>query len=210
MARLIVIALATAIVVQNRQHIWNDKISSLSPVSQTDIQLDASLRMDTGAPDTRYILVNTVISREDVPKTVNVSVSCKHTRTRFAVQTMTPSRYLPSLASQKQRHASLPDVETLKRILTAASVGLPFKTDVFALFTTPLKKPKAQPLLKASDLANSSMQTALDALATTTRLYVGVRFCSPPTLIAALTPGDWIQIASSEHKHRIPKPYWSI
>lgn len=163
---LIVIALATAIVVQNRQHIWNDKISSLSPVSQSDIQLDASLRMDTGAPDTRYIVVTTGDSREDVLQNSE--------RIGQVLQTLkdegllasyeAPSRYLPSLASQKQRQACLPDVETLKRNLATASMGLPFKTDVFAPFYNAIEKAKTQPLLEAKDLVNTSMQTALDAL----------------------------------------------
>ena len=163
---LFVIALATVIVVQNRQHIWNDKISSLSPVSQTDIQLDASLRMDTGAPDTRYIVVTTGDSREDVLQNSERidNVLQTHKDEGLLASYEAPSRYLPSLASQKQRQASLPDVETLKRNLAAASVGLPFKTDVFAPFYNAIEKAKAQPLLQASDLANTSMQTALDAL----------------------------------------------
>jgi predicted exporter len=163
---LIVIALATAVVVQNRQHIWNDKISSLSPVSQTDIQLDASLRMDTGAPDTRYIVVTTGDSREDVlqnsERIGQVLQALKDEGLLASYEA--PSRYLPSLASQKQRQASLPDVGTLKRNLTAASVGLPFKTDVFAPFYNAIEKAKTQPLLEAKDLVNTSMQTALDAL----------------------------------------------
>ena len=163
---LMVIALATAILVQNRQHIWNDQISSLSPVSQSDIQLDARLRLDTGAPDTRYIVVTTGDSREQVLQASEriAAVLQTHKDEGLLASFEAPSRYLPSQASQKQRQTSLPDSVTLKRNLAAANHGLPFKTDLFAPFYLAIEKAKTQPLLQDTDLANTSMQTALEAL----------------------------------------------
>ena len=65
-AAAILLLAACAILVLHRASLWNDKISSLSPVSQADVALDASLRADMGAPDVRYLVVVSGASRESV------------------------------------------------------------------------------------------------------------------------------------------------
>ena len=65
-AAAILLLAACAVLVQHRASLWNDKISSLSPVSQADVALDASLRADMGAPDVRYLVVVSGASRESV------------------------------------------------------------------------------------------------------------------------------------------------
>lgn len=162
----IVLIFAAFILIQQRNHLWNDKISSLSPISQADIQRDASLRLDTGAPDVRYMVVVNGASREDVLQTserVSILLQAQLDEGLLA-GFESPSRYLPSIASQKRRQASLPAPDVLQQKLIEASIGLPVKPALFAPFLQDIAAAKMQPLLQATDLTKTSMQIAVDAL----------------------------------------------
>ena len=106
----IVLLAACTIVVANRDSLWNDKIASLSPVSQADVELDTRLRADMGAPDVRYLVVVSGANQESVLRASE--------RVSTLLQTLveqgelagfeSPSRYLPSTATQRARQNSLP------------------------------------------------------------------------------------------------------
>lgn len=163
---LIVLSLALAILIQHRDNLWSSKISSLSPVSQSDVQLDTRLRSDTGAPDVRYLVVVSGASREDVLQASE--------RVSTVLQTQvdqghlagfeSPSRYLPSLASQRLRQASLPATTVLQANLAQAVQGLPVKSTLFTDFLADVEVASKQALLQAADLEKTSMAMAVDAL----------------------------------------------
>ena len=163
---LIVLVSALAILIQHRDTLWSSKISSLSPISQSDVQLDTRLRSDTGAPDVRYLVVVSGASREDVLQASE--------RVAVVLQTQvdgghlagfeSPSRYLPSLASQRLRQASLPATAVLQANLAQAVQGLPVKSTLFASFLADVEVARKQPLLQAADLEKTSMAMAVDAL----------------------------------------------
>ncbi len=163
---VMVLLLALVILIQHRDSMWNDKISSLSPVSQAEIQLDASLRADTGAPDVRYLVVVSGASREDVLKaSEQVSVVLQTQVDQGSLAGFeSPSRYLPSLASQGLRQASLPPTTVLQSNLEQATQGLPVQSTLFAPFLDDVAAARKQPLLQAADLDKTSLQMALDAL----------------------------------------------
>ena len=162
----IVLLAACAVLVENRASLWNDKISSLSPVSQADVALDASLRADMGAPDVRYLVVVSGTSRESVLRASE--------RVSAVLQTQvdqgelagfeSPSRYLPSTATQRARQASLPAAAVLESNLAQATQGLPVRAALFAPFLADAAAARSQPLLQASDLEQTSMAMAVDAL----------------------------------------------
>ncbi|MEQ1668735.1 MAG: MMPL family transporter, partial [Sulfuriferula sp.] len=127
---------AVVILAQNRSHIWNDNISALSPVSQADIALDARLRADSAAPDVRYLVVISETTQEavlraseHVAKILQAQVDAG-TLASFE----SASRYLPSIASQRERLASLPTDAALRANLTQAVQGLPVKASLFTPF----------------------------------------------------------------------------
>jgi len=163
---LMVLVLALAILIQHRDNLWSSNISSLSPVSQSDVQLDTRLRSDTGAPDVRYLVVVSGASREDVLQASE--------RVSTVLQTQvdqghlagfeSPSRYLPSLASQRLRQASLPATTVLQTNLAQAVQGLPVKSPLFTAFLADVEVASKQPLLQAADLEKTSMAMAVDAL----------------------------------------------
>ena len=165
-AAVLLLLIACAILVSKHDTIWNDKISSLSPVSQAELALDASLRADMGAPDVRYLVVVTGATQESVLRTAEqVSTVLQAQVDQGALAKFeTPSRYLPSLETQRARQASLPDPSILSARLAAAVQGLPISAQRLQPFVDDVANARQQALLKASDLERTSMAMAVDAL----------------------------------------------
>ncbi len=163
---VLVLIIATMILVQNRSSIWNDKISSLSPVSQADIDLDTSLRADMGAPDVRYLVVASGSDQESVLQASEqvADILQKQVEQGNIASFESPSRYLPSKSLQQARQASLPPSSVLKARLSQATQSLPVNPDLFAPFIDNVDVASKQSLLQAEDLAQTSMAMAVDAL----------------------------------------------
>lgn len=165
-AAAILLLAACAILFSHRASLWDDKIASLSPVSQTDVALDASLRTDTGAPDVRYLVVVTGASMESVLRSSEQVSAILQTQVdegelgRFE----NPSRYLPSTATQRARRSSLPSPGELETRLAQAVQDLPVSAHLFAPFLADVAAARSQPLLQATDLEQTSMAMAVSAL----------------------------------------------
>lgn len=163
---VVLLLVACAILFQHRDHLWNDKISSLSPVSRAEVELDAKLRADVGAPDVRYLVVVSGASREAVLQSAERASAILQTQVdqgelaRFE----SPSRYLPSMATQRARHASLPPPDVLEARLAQAVQGLPVRAQLFAPFLADAAAARSQPMLQAADLEQTSMGMAVAAL----------------------------------------------
>ncbi|NDP38670.1 MAG: MMPL family transporter [Rhodoferax sp.] len=162
----LLLLLACAVLINSRSSLLNDKIASLSPVSQADVALDTSLRADMGAPDVRYVVVVSAASQEEVLR------SAEQVSTLLQVQVdqgelagfQSPSRYLPSTATQRARQASLPAAAPLAANLAQAVQGLPVRAQLLTPFLADVEAARNQALLVPKDLAQTSMAMALDAL----------------------------------------------
>lgn len=162
----IVVLAACAIVVNNRASVWDDTIASLSPVSQAEVELDTRLRADMGAPDVRYLVVVSCANQESVLRGAE--------RVSTRLQTLveqgqlagfeSPSRYLPSTATQRARQQSLPPRPLLETRLAQAVQGLPVRAPLFTPFLDDADAARSQPLLQVTDLQQTSMAMAVDAL----------------------------------------------
>lgn len=164
-AALVLVA-ACAILVTHRNHLLNENISSLSPVSQADIALDEKLRGDMGAPDVRYLVVVSGSSREAVLNSSEKVSELLQTQVDQGELAgfESPSRYLPSTATQRARQAALPSPEQLQARLAQAVQGLPVRAPLFAPFLADVESSRQQALLQPSDLEKTSMAMAVDAL----------------------------------------------
>lgn len=165
-AAAVLLLAACAVLVQNRASLWNDNIASLSPVSQADVALDTRLRADMGAPDVRYLVVVSGPSREAVlhsSEQVSTVLQTQVDQGELA-GFESPSRYLPSTATQRARQASLPPPDTLETRLAQAVQGLPVRAQLFAPFLDDVAAARTQPLLQAADLEQTSMAMAVQAL----------------------------------------------
>jgi predicted exporter len=162
----ILLLMACAILVQHRASLWNDKISSLSPVSEADVALDESLRADMGAPDVRYLVVISGESRESVLRSSEQISTVLQTQVDQGKLAgfESASRYLPSIATQRARQASLPNPAMLEERLAQAVQGLPVRAQLFAPFLADVADAGRKPLLQAADLEQTSMAMAVDAL----------------------------------------------
>ncbi|GAB3546006.1 MMPL family transporter [Noviherbaspirillum agri] len=162
---LLVTIAAAVIVAQHRTTLWNAELSSLSPVAKADQATDARLRADMGAPDVRYMVVVSGKDREEV------LASAEKVSERLAVLVEngvlagfeSPARYLPSIASQRARQASLP-ADDIEQRLEQATDGLPVRAAVFAPFLQDVAAAKARPPLQRADLDGTSLALAVDSL----------------------------------------------
>ena len=164
-AALILIG-AVAVLAIRQEHVWNHTIASLSPVSPEDVALDTRLRADMGAPDVRYLVVVSGADQQAVLR------SAEQVATVLQAQVAegelagfeSPSHYLPSIATQRARQASLPDAPTLQSRLAEAVQGLPLRASVLAPFVQDVAIAKTQPLIRSADLQHTSMAMAVDGL----------------------------------------------
>lgn len=163
---IVLLMFACVTVFNHRDHLWSKEISSLSPVSQADIALDTRLRADVGAPDVRYMIVVNGDSQESVlQKSEKVSALLQPLVNDGAIASFeSPSRYLPSEASQRARQASLPSTSDLETNLIEAVSDLPIQAKRLMPFIEEIARARQQPLLQTSDLNNTSMAMALEAL----------------------------------------------
>ena len=157
---------SVAVLAIKHDRLWNNTIASLSPVSQADVALDARLRADMGAPDVRYLVVVSGADQQAVLRSaeqVSVLLQTEVDRGELA-GFESPSHYLPSIATQRARQASLPDTPELQARLTQAVQGLPVRATVLAPFVRDVATAKSQPLVQIDDLQHTSMAMAMDAL----------------------------------------------
>jgi predicted exporter len=75
-----------------------------------------------------------------------------------------PANYLPSMAAQRARRASLPDAAQLRESLRQATADLALSADALQPFLADVEKTRQAPLLGAQDLQGTSLSTGFDAL----------------------------------------------
>ncbi len=162
----LLLLVALAILFMHRNDLWNENISSLSPVSRADVALDAELRSDMGAPDVRYMVVVTGKDQESVLQGAERASAILQEQVARGLLAgfESPSRFLPSLKTQRMRMNSLPDPDTLASRLSQAVRGLPVKAERFKPFLSDVEAARHQPLLERKDLENTSMSMAVEAL----------------------------------------------
>jgi predicted exporter len=158
--------LAGGMVYLHRDTLWNRELSALSPVSQADQDLDAQLRVDIHAPDVRYLVV---ISGKDEEATLSAAEKVGAALNQLIDQDViggfdSPAHYLPSIASQRARQASLPPPHELRERLQQALEGLPVRPEKLEPFLADVAAAGNQPLLTRNDLENTSLGSGLDAL----------------------------------------------
>ncbi|WP_025915700.1 MMPL family transporter [Herminiimonas sp. CN] len=162
---ILLILAAAGVVVLHRTTLWNPELSSLSPVSQADQATDAGLRADMGAPDVRYMVVLSGAEREAVLQSTEKIAEQLQPLVDQGILAgfQSPSQFLPSVAAQRARQASLPAAQLAQR-LQQATIGLPVRPELFAPFVADVAKAKNRAPLQRSDLDHTSLALALDSL----------------------------------------------
>jgi predicted exporter len=163
------VALALAAVATLYRHqgtVWNRELSALSPISADEQRYDATLRADLGTADVRDLVIVTgptlefaLSGAERAASVLGALVDAK------AIDGFdSPANYLPSLATQSARQASLPDAADLRDNLRRATVGLPLQSDRLQPFVEAVEAARHAPLITAQDLQGTALRSGFDAL----------------------------------------------
>jgi predicted exporter len=161
------VALGAALVLTfNRHRLLSHDLSALSPVPPAAQELDGRLRADLGAPDVRDLIV---VSAPDEQSALEGAEHVGDELDALIARNVisgyeSPARYLPSLAVQRQRQASLPPAAELAARLGQALSGLPLKADRLAPFLHEVEAARTGPLLTRASLAGTSFAAVADAL----------------------------------------------
>jgi len=145
---------------------WQNDLSRLTPVPPAELERDARLRAELGAPDVRYMLMLQDVDAEAVLQaSERLLPVLEQARADGLVEGYDlAARYLPSQASQRQRQARLPAPEVLRAELDAALAGQPFQDDAFGPFLADVEAARSGAPLQPSDLAGTPLQLAVGGL----------------------------------------------
>jgi predicted exporter len=157
---------AAALLFAQRNDLWNPELSALSPVSKADQAIDMALRADIGAPDSRYLVV---INAADHEAALLAAEQAGAQLDRLVASGQiggydSPARFLPSLASQNARRASLPTDENLRQRLDAALQDSPLAANKLTPFLSEIASARQAPNLLREDLNGTSLALAVDSL----------------------------------------------
>ncbi|HJT97014.1 MAG TPA: MMPL family transporter [Rhodanobacteraceae bacterium] len=145
---------------------WENDLAALTPVPADLLIRDAKLRGELGAPDVRYLLVleakdaDRVLALSETLETGLDALVAKKALDAFEL----PSRYLPSVETQRARQAKLPDRATLAGALAEASRDLPFRQDLFAPFLDDVETARTLPPLTAAEFARAPFGARLASM----------------------------------------------
>jgi predicted exporter len=159
-------ALALALLWLAPMPLWQNDLAALTPVPPALLAREGELRDALGAPDVRYLLVLDAPTADGVLSlSENISPQVERLVSTHAVDDVElPSRYLPSLATQRARQAKLPDRATLTTALDAALQDLPFQPGLFAPFIDDVETARTLPPLTPAEFARSPFGARLEAM----------------------------------------------
>jgi predicted exporter len=158
--------LAIAILVVQRDRLWNKRLADLSPMSPTLMALDESLRGELGAPGQGYLVVVGAPEREAaLAAAERVSARLQALVEQGVISGFeTPTRFLPSIATQKLRQAALPERAALEARLPQALTDLPLRPEKLVRFVDDVEAAQSQPWLDAEKLKGSNLALVIDSM----------------------------------------------
>jgi len=159
-------AAALALLLWQRSALWTGDLASLSPVPRAAMALDAQLRADLSADDERTLVV---VPGADLQATLRAAEAVGALldplieRGQLASYD-SPTRFLPSQATQRARLASLPEPALLQARLGEALAGGPLPASRLGGFVAEVEAARRLPLIDRAALAGSPLSAAVDAM----------------------------------------------
>ncbi len=145
--------------------LWDDRLTSLSPVPAERINDDIRLRSAAGTPDMRYQVfvhnpsLDALLGRgEDIDMLL---AGAQEEGVLSGWQSVTG--ILPGTDTFTRRQGAIPSPDILSGRLQAALTGTPFRADAFDEFLELAATSRSLPALAASDFEGSPLQSWLDA-----------------------------------------------
>jgi predicted exporter len=157
---------ALALLLWKHDRLWQTELSSLSPVSAQALALDAELRGELLSGDERTLVavsgpdLEGVLQRvESVTARLDALVQQGQLAGYEAI-----TRWLPSQATQQRRRAALPDAQTLRANLAAATTSGSLSAQRLAPFVDDVQRARGAAPITASSLAATPVAPITAAL----------------------------------------------
>jgi predicted exporter len=159
---------AAATLALNRHALWEDDLQAMNPVPERLKAADRELRKELGAPDVRHLLMVRAPSREAALEGAEaLEPRLEELVRRGALRGYDlATRYVPSLESQRQRLAALPESKDLRKNLDDALRGLPFQRGVFEPFLRDIEQSRQRGPLAVADIRGTALGMKFDTLVT--------------------------------------------
>jgi predicted exporter len=158
--------LALVFLVSQRGALWNPALSGLSPVSIDAQRVDASLRADLAAPQMRFLVIVEAPDQEAALRGAEaIGVQLRALQEQRLIEGFeSPSKLVPSRATQERRRAALPEPDLLERRLRVALKGLPLRAARLQPFIDDIKAVRGMPLLTREQLGPGGLGFSFDAM----------------------------------------------
>ena len=157
---------ALALLLWRHDRLWQTELSSLSPVSAQALVLDAELRGELLAGDERTMVavtgpdLETVLQRvETVTARLDALVQQGQLAGYEAI-----TRWLPSQATQQRRRTALPDAQTLRVNLAAATKGGSLSAQRLGAFVDDVQRARDAAPISTASLAGTAVAPITAAL----------------------------------------------
>ena len=163
---VLALGVAAAVLLLQRDALWSAQLSSLSPIKQEALDLDASLRADLSAGDARTLAV---VTGADLQATLRHAEAAGTLLDGLVEQGQlagydSVARWLPSQALQQSRRASLPPPEALRAALVEATQGGPLPAQRLEPFVADVQAARALQPVRLEDLRAAGLSPLVDAL----------------------------------------------
>ncbi len=163
----LVLGVASALLVWQRDSLWDAELSSLSPVSKESLALDASLRADitAGADGGAFVVVQgdtAELALQHAEAAAERLEALVNERVIAGFDSVT--RLLPSLQTQQRRQAALPEPAALQAALAQATAGGPLKAERLAPFVQAVAQARSLPLATPESANSTAIAPLLNAL----------------------------------------------
>jgi len=163
---LAIAGVAVLLLYQHRDALWNRELSGLSPISLSDQRYDAKLRADLGQASALDLVV---VSGPDLESVLRGAERASRALEPLIDEKViggfdSPAAYLPSLATQAARRASLPERSVLRDSLAQATAGLAIRGEQLAPFLEDVDSARSGALITPEDLRGTSLAAGFGAL----------------------------------------------
>jgi predicted exporter len=141
-----VAAAAAVLLIARSDRLWNDELVAISPLPRGAGEMDARLRSSAGLGDLRYVIaVEGASVDEALGRAEALHERLRELRTRAAIAGFdSPATLVPSLATQNERRAALPDETTLRARVAQAFAGSALRVEAFAPFIDDVARAREQ------------------------------------------------------------------
>jgi predicted exporter len=163
---LLVLGVASLVLIWQRSDLWKAELSSLSPVSKAALDLDASLRADLTSTDAGALVV---VQGPDAEQTLQRAEAAAARLEPLVEQRVlagydSVTRLLPSVATQRQRLASLPGTAALQTALEEATRGGPLPAARLAPFVAEVEQARQRAPDTPASVRGTAVSPLVDAM----------------------------------------------